>query len=170
MSTTPVPPTSEAAPAPEKLPRGFPPLSQRTVRVHTRLKDIQSLGTEATESPFFQAYLRFLLRVEAQGDDAGQENLEPNEKALLELVVLRWAKHQPLTVRQTIAHAHLGSPATLHKRLMNLRKMGYLQLQDVANDKRAKHLVPGPQGYAYMETMGKHMIGVRRSIHISFTR
>ncbi len=94
------------------------------MRVHTRLKDIQSLGTEATESPFFQAYLRFLLRVEAQGDDAGQENLEPNEKALLELVVLRWAKH----------------------------------------------LVPGPQGYAYMETMGKHMIGVRRSIHISFTR
>jgi DNA-binding MarR family transcriptional regulator len=119
-----------------------------------------------SQSPFLTAYLRFLARVEtAQDGDlvADEIGLDPNEKALLEMVILRWAQRTTMTVRQTIAHAHLGSPATLHKRLTKLRKKGYLQLEDVEGDKRAKFLVPGPQGFIHMETMGKLMMGVRRS-------
>ena len=119
-----------------------------------------------SQSPFLTAYLRFLARIEtAQDADlvADEFDLDPNEKALLEMVILRWAQRTTMTVRQTIAHAHLGSPATLHKRLTNLRKKGYLQLEDVEGDKRAKFLVPGPQGFIHMENMGKLMMGVRRS-------
>ena len=147
-------PASEAAP---RKPRAH---------VGARLK-AAGLGLAAQEagSPFLMAYLRFLSRVRQAEDHsvAPQEQaLDPNEKALLELAVLRWAQRDPLTVRQAIGHAHLGSPATLHKRLMQLRHKSYLQLQDVAGDKRAKYLVPGPRGLEFMESMGRHMMGARR--------
>lgn len=112
------------------------------------------------------AYLGFLARVvEVDGHDSAEqeEHLDPSEKALLELVLLRWARRTPLTVRQTIAFAHLGSPATLHKRLIRLRSRHYLQLQDVAGDRRVKQLVPGPHGLAYLEAMGRHLMAARRA-------
>ena len=111
------------------------------------------------------AYLRFLSRIESTFNNqpaAGLLPLDPNEKALMEMVMLRWAQQATMTVRQTIAHAHLGSPATLHKRLSLLRKKGYLQLEDVEGDKRAKFLVPGPLGFQYLESMGKHMVSAKR--------
>lgn len=121
---------------------------------------------EPDTSPFFKAYVRFLARIASaqEGLAADKElGLDANEKALLELVLLRWAQQMPLTVRQTIAFGHLGSPATLHKRLIRLRHKSYLQLQDVSGDKRAKHLVPGPAGMAHMELMGKYLLGARRA-------
>jgi DNA-binding MarR family transcriptional regulator len=121
--------------------------------------------SQETESPFVLAYLRFLSRIETEQDKhpaALDQPLDPNEKALLEMVILRWAQQATMTVRQTIAHAHLGSPATLHKRLTLLRKKGFLRLEDVEGDKRAKYLVPGPQGFVYLESMGKHMVSAKR--------
>ena len=112
------------------------------------------------------AYLRFLSRVARATEKAPAEEdhlLEPNEKALLELVILRWAQRDLLTVRQAIAHAYLGSPATLHKRLIQLRAKNFLQLEDVEGDKRAKYLVPSVNGFKYMESMGRHLIGARRN-------
>lgn len=113
----------------------------------------------------FQSYLTFLALVARTnaGSAAMLDDIDPNETALLEIVILRWAKDAPMTVRQTIAMAHLGSPATLHKRLMRLRAKNYLQLQDVAGDRRVKQLVPGQRGMDYVETMGRHLLKARRS-------
>ena len=121
------------------------------------------IGAEYTASPFFKAYLRFLnLAASARQAREQEQEIDPNEQALLELVILRWASGSPLAVRQTIAQAHLGSPATLHKRLMRLRIKTFLGLQDVVGDKRLKHLVPGPKGLTYIEQMGKHLLSARR--------
>lgn len=119
-----------------------------------------------SDSPFVRAYLRFLARVsraEHKACGADAQTLDPNETALLELLVLRWARQEPLTVRQAIAHAHMGSPATLHKRVMQLRQKGFIELQDVPGDRRAKFLIPGPEGLAHLERMGRHLLGARRA-------
>ncbi len=128
-------------------------------------KSSSSLSPPLT-NPFVSAYLRFLSRVTQTDPSQAEEDsqaLEPNERALLEWVILRWAEQRPLTVRQAIAHTHLGSPATLHKRLVQLRQKSYLQIEDVAGDKRAKHLVPGLEGLVYLERMGRHLMNTRRS-------
>jgi hypothetical protein len=78
-------------------------------------------------------------------------------------VVARPVVGAPMTVRQTIAMAHLGSPATLHKRLMRLRAGNFLQLQDVAGDRRVKQLVAGARGIEYIESMGRHLLKAKRS-------
>ena len=99
-------------------------------------------------------YFRFLER--KQSINVSME-IDPNEAALLEVAILHWAKGEPMTVRQTVAVTHLGSPATLHKRLMRLRAGNFLQLQDVAGDRRVKHVVAGPRGISYIKFMSRFM-------------
>jgi hypothetical protein len=113
----------------------------------------------------YGAYLSFLALVarSTSSKPGALDEIDPNETALLEIVILRWAKGAPMTVRQTIAMAHLGSPATLHKRLMRLRAGNFLQLQDVAGDRRVKQLVAGPRGIEYIEAMGRHLLKAKRS-------
>ena len=119
-------------------------------------------------TPNFNAYIRFLGAVAAAGEKKGQQDesilLDPNEKALLDIVALRWANGAPMTVRQAIALAYLGSPATLHKRLMRLRKRKYLQLQGVSGDKRVKQLVPGTLGMEYLEEAGRLILSSRQAV------
>lgn len=117
-------------------------------------------------TPYFNAYMRFLAasaQASKKNNKTAEEPLDPNEKALLELVALRWAAGTPMTVRQAIALAHLGSPATLHKRLVRLRTKGYLQLQNVSGDKRVKQLVAGPTGLNFIEEQGRHLMSARNA-------
>ncbi len=123
-------------------------------------------GAELNASAHARAYLRFLAlsaqtsaKARVQSED---DVIDPNEVALLELVLLRWAVGSPMTVRQAIALAHLGSPATLHKRLMRLRNKAYLDLEHVSGDRRVKRLIAGPVGLSYMDSMGRHLMAARQ--------
>ena len=103
------------------------------------------------------AYMRFLqlARSVQQLPDAPQ--LDANEKALLEEIALRWFENKVMTVRETIALAHLGSPATLHKRITRLRQKDLLKTFNQAEDKRAKYLIPTDKTIAMFGVFGKKM-------------
>ena len=67
---------------------------------------------ENNTRPLAAAYLRFLqLARIVQALPEGTE-MDANESALLEAVVLRWYENKPMTVREAIGLAQLGSPAT----------------------------------------------------------
>lgn len=91
-------------------------------------------------SPITTAYLRFLQLARVLDD--GSERLDANEVALLNAVSLRWYEGSPMTVREAMDLAHLGSPATLHKRITRLRDSGHLVAENHENDRRAKRLIP----------------------------
>lgn len=60
-----------------------------------------------------------------------------------------------LTVRQIIGIERLGSPATLHKRLMRLREMDLVDAAFQGSDRRTKYLSPSAKGLKYAEGLGK---------------
>lgn len=103
------------------------------------------------------AYLRFLQLAKGiqQLPDAPQ--LDANEKALLEDVALRWFENRPMTVREAIGLARLGSPATLHKRITRLRQKDLLMTFNQPEDKRAKYLIPTDKTIAMFGDFGKKM-------------
>ena len=103
------------------------------------------------------AYMRFLqlARAVQQLPDAPQ--LDANEKALLEDVALRWFENSPMTVREAIGLAQLGSPATLHKRITRLRQKDLLMTFNQPEDKRAKYLIPTEKTIAMFGDFGKKM-------------
>jgi hypothetical protein len=112
---------------------------------------------EKTQSPLAAAYLRFLqLAKVVQALPDGQE-MDANESALLQSVVLRWYEHQPMTVREAIALSELGSPATLHKRITRLRDKDMLSALNQEGDRRAKFLIPTQRTLDYFSHLGQSM-------------
>jgi DNA-binding MarR family transcriptional regulator len=83
--------------------------------------------------------------------------MDANEKALLQAVVLRWYEDQPMTVREAIALADLGSPATLHKRVTRLREKEMLSTLNLEGDRRAKFLIPTQRTLDYFNHLGQSM-------------
>ena len=118
---------------------------------------------EKINSPLASAYLRFLQLARAiQALPDGME-MDPNEKSLLQAVVLRWYENSPMTVREAIGLNHLGSPATLHKRITRLREKEMLSTLNQEGDRRAKFLIPTPRTIEYFSHLGQSMQQVQQS-------
>lgn len=110
-----------------------------------------------SHSPLATAYFRFLQLAKAIEALPDAALMDANESALLEAVVLRWHEGQPMTVREAIALAHLGSPATLHKRVTRLRQKEMLTTHSEPGDRRAKFLIPTPKALTYFDHLGRSM-------------
>ncbi|MGV0959318.1 MAG: hypothetical protein ACOYB1_05720 [Limnohabitans sp.] len=112
---------------------------------------------ENINSPLACAYLRFLqLAKVIQALPDGME-MDANESALLQAVVLRWYEQSPMTVREAIGLSALGSPATLHKRITRLRNKDMLTTLNQEGDRRAKFLIPTPRTIEYFSHLGQSM-------------
>ena len=112
---------------------------------------------DKSQTPFASAYLRFLqLAKVVQALPDGQE-MDANEQALLESVVLCWYENNPMTVREAISLAALGSPATLHKRITRLREKDMLSTLNIEGDRRAKFLIPTQRTLDFFQNLGQSM-------------
>ena len=105
-------------------------------------------------SPLFDAYLRFLELSRAMTERHASE-LDANHRALLDAIVLAWHRGQALTVRQCIGLKALGSPATLHKRLMLLRSSGMIVETPKPGDRRTILLAPSDKSVRYFCDLGQ---------------
>ena len=103
------------------------------------------------------AYMRFLQLARSVQQLPDGLQLDANEKALLEEIVLSWFENRVMTVREAIGLKHLGSPATLHKRITRLRQKNLLKTFNQPEDKRAKYLIPTDQTIAMFGDFGKKM-------------
>ena len=103
------------------------------------------------------AYMRFLQLAKAVQQLPDAPQLDANEKALLEEIVLRWYEDRVMTVREAIGLTHLGSPATLHKRITRLRQKDLLKTFNQPDDKRAKYLIPTDTTMTLFGDFGKKM-------------
>ena len=103
------------------------------------------------------AYMRFLQLARSVQQLPDGPNLDANEKALLEEIALSSFEDRVMTVREAIGLNHLGSPATLHKRITRLRQKNLLNTFSQPEDKRAKYLIPTDQTIAMFGDFGKKM-------------
>lgn len=101
------------------------------------------------------AYCKFLQFAAAVESLPGVESLDPNDRALFDQIILAWAQKQPLTVNQAITLSTLGSQSTLHKRVMKLRELQFVEFVVDPDDQRVKHLAPTAKGQKYVEKLGK---------------
>ena len=102
-------------------------------------------------------YLRFLGLSRTPKPTHGTPQLSPSETQLLEEVALRDLENNTLSVREAIALSHLGSPATLHKRLRRLRNLDLLAVERKDHDRRTKYLIATPLAIIRFESLGRAM-------------
>ena len=100
------------------------------------------------------AYIRFLNLIDVLDRINPGRKLDATEESLLNKSVLSAYQEQIVLVGDLISLAELGSQATLHGRLKNLRAMGFIEM--VANDDgRKKHVVPTKLAMKRFEEMSK---------------
>ena len=82
-------------------------------------------------------YLRFLQLAEALRGLPSLPPLDPLEERILALVA-RATDHDRLSVRDMMAKAEFGAPATVHARLKSMREKGWIQLSDTDDTRRKR--------------------------------
>ncbi len=107
--------------------------------------------------PSDMTYFQFLKIIQLTKTVHTGSGLTPNEIQLLQEVALSHFEGQAFTVKQALKLQDLGSPATLHKRIQNLRKGGFLSFEKKDTDHRSKYLIATPLAIQYFECMGEIM-------------
>jgi SOS-response transcriptional repressor LexA len=81
-------------------------------------------------------YLRFLQLTEAIRGMPSLPPLEPLEERILSLVARAGKESERLSVRDMMAKAEFGSPATIHSKLKSMREKGWIMLTDTEDTRR----------------------------------
>ena len=120
---------------------------------------------ESKKNPLAEAYFRFLQLAKALQFENADIEMDANERAILDAVALCWYEGQPMTVREAIALDHLGSPATLHKRITRLREKELLIAFNQEGDRRAKYLIPSEKTLDFYGYLGHNLQKVQLTVN-----
>ena len=104
-----------------------------------------------------QVYMRFLSILHAL---EGRDEVPPMDldaKKLLEVIAVRHEHKQPLTVTEAMALSSIASPATIHRKLDQLRDMGMVTSVFDGNNRRTKYLIPTDAAHMYFASVGQAM-------------
>ena len=85
-----------------------------------------------------RTYFKYLAYSSGVFDD-----MDLTERALLDIVAS--CNIEPLTVTEAMTLHHIASPATIHRKLDNLRKAGWVNFEYRDGNRRSKYLVPTEQ-------------------------
>ena len=104
-----------------------------------------------------QIYLRFLNLIHALDGGANAPAMDLDAKKLLEVIAVRHAEEKPLTVTDAMALNTIASPATIHRKLDQLRELGMIDTVFEGKNRRTKYLVPTQMAHNYFDQVGKVM-------------
>mgnify|MGYP000299426472 CR=1 FL=1 len=104
-----------------------------------------------------QIYLRFLNMIHALDGGANAPTMDFDAKRLLEVIAVRHSEQKPLTVTDAMALNSIASPATIHRKIDQLRELGMVDTVFEGNNRRTKYLVPTQAAHDYFDQVGKVM-------------
>ncbi|MFM0052768.1 winged helix-turn-helix domain-containing protein [Caballeronia grimmiae] len=99
------------------------------------------------------AYFRFLNLAQAVQALPSVPKLDAAEERLLEALTASWHAGHALTVTETMALSVAGAPATVHRKLTNLRNQGLVSVDESTDDLRVKTVVPTRKALDYFEKL-----------------
>lgn len=102
-------------------------------------------------------YLRFLNLVHALEGGSTAPTMDLDAKKLLEVIFVHYANDKPMTVTDAMALSQIASPATIHRKLDQLRELGMIDTAFEGKNRRTKFLVPTQTAHDYFESIGQAM-------------
>ena len=101
--------------------------------------------------------MRFLHLSQAVSGDI-DTRLDLTALRLLEIVASAHATSAPMTVSDTMKLRYIASPATLHRKIDQLRDAGFITQVFEGTNRRTKYLVPTSSADKYFDQLGKAMV------------
>ena len=99
-------------------------------------------------------YINFLNLLKALQQAPEIVSLDTTSKQVLEEIAIGVANEKLLTVSDVMALKHLGSPATLHRKLDLLLNAQLVEATFSGTNRRTKYLKPTQQALNYFNTLG----------------
>jgi len=77
---------------------------------------------------------------------------------LLGYIAVQYANELTLTVTECMRIKNVASPATIHRKITELIKEGWVSVLFEGDKRRTKYLAPSPKAIKYFERISKLMI------------
>ena len=97
------------------------------------------------------AYLRFLNLLRGVEASLLPPTLDSTAKALLERIACQHALGNPLTITEAMALGEVASPATIHRKIDDLRVAGLVDTEFQGDNRRTKYPTPTPRARKYFD-------------------
>jgi DNA-binding MarR family transcriptional regulator len=97
------------------------------------------------------AYLRFLNLLRGVEATFLPPSLDSTAKALLERIACEHAQGDPLTITEAMALHDIASPATIHRKIDDLRIAGLVDTEFQGDNRRTKYLTPTPKARKFFD-------------------
>jgi DNA-binding MarR family transcriptional regulator len=97
------------------------------------------------------AYLRFLNLLRGVEATFLPPSLDSTAKALLERIACEHAQGNPLTITEAMALHDVASPATIHRKIDDLRIAGLVDTEFQGDNRRTKYLTPTPKARKFFD-------------------
>jgi len=101
-----------------------------------------------------EIYLRFLSLMHAIEGKGELPPLDLDAKRLLEVIAVKQSHGQTITVTDAMAMVQIASPATIHRKLDQLRELGMIDTHFEGTNRRTKYLKITDKAQLYFSTVG----------------
>ena len=103
-------------------------------------------------------YMQFLKLLHTlEGQETSSASMDLDARKLLEVIAVRFDQKKPLTVTEAMALNHIASPATIHRKLDQLRELDMIETVFEGKNRRTKYLIPTENAHVFFEHVGKAM-------------
>ena len=96
-------------------------------------------------------YLRFLNLLRGVEASFLPPTLDTTAKCLLERIACQHGQGEPLTITEAMALHDIASPATIHRKIDDLRTAGLVDTEFQGENRRTKYLTPTPKARKYFD-------------------
>ena len=98
-------------------------------------------------------YGEFAKHLKSNGGEPAAlfDKLDATSQAILKTLALHWAEGRRVTVLQTMVILPAISTTTAHRRLKELRELGWIDLNLCATDNRVKYVAPTKLAKTYFD-------------------
>lgn len=100
-------------------------------------------------------YLRFCTLLDTIKDLPAADVMTPELEKLLAVIGNASHSGKPLAVRKLLIREELGSPATIHKRIHQLKDAGFVSFEGLEGDSRVRLVVPTEQALRHFAEHAK---------------
>ena len=104
--------------------------------------------------PRNNSYLQFLNLLRPVESSFLPSTLDQTAKSLLNRIACQHALGQPLTVSKAMALQDIASPATIHRKIDDLRSAGLVDVMYQGENRRTKYLVPTAKANRFFDQAG----------------
>lgn len=105
-----------------------------------------------------KTYLRFIALAHVlEGTTAPVSTVDSTAQQLLNVIASNHAQDKTMTVTDAMALTSIASPATIHRKLDDLRVAGLIEQSFAANNRRTKYLTPTKAADSYFSSLGEVM-------------